>query len=284
MPRASHYLRGLASRRMELRRSRADARLQPQVRLGEGRPLLLSPHLDDAVLDCWSVLTGATPPHVVNVFAGKPPAGDPIPLWDRITGATDSAARVRERLAEDARALAAAGREATSLQFLDAQYRRPGMAVEPAQVDGALAAALTEPVSGVLGPAAIGGHPDHLLVRRYVRLLARHGFPVTLYADVPYCVMHGWPAWVDGRADDLHRDIDAFWGSFLAGVPELPPLRSARVVRLDDERAAAKLAALDSYATQMPALSYGGRDLLADPEIHRYEVFWDLPGPAAPRG
>ena len=80
------------------------------------------------------------------------------------------------------------------------------------------------------------------------------------------------------------RDIDAFWGSFLDGVAELAPLRSARVVRLEDERAAAKLAAMRSYATQMPALSYGGRDLLADPEIHRYEVFWDLAAPAGARG
>ena len=39
----------------------------------------------------------------------------------------------------------------------------------------------------------------------------------------------------------------------------------------------AKLAAMRCYATQMPALSYGGRGLLEDPEIHRYEVFWDLP-------
>jgi LmbE family N-acetylglucosaminyl deacetylase len=283
MPQASHYLRAISSRWRELRRGRADARLQPQIRRGEGRPVLLSPHLDDAVLDCWSELTGEAPPRVVNVFAGVPAGGAPVPLWDRITGAGDSSARVRERLAEDAQALAGAGCEASNLQFLDAQYRRPGEPVEPAHLDRALASALAEPAHRVLAPAAIGGHPDHVLVRRYARLLARHGFAVTLYADLPYCVMHGWPSWVDGRASDPHRDIDAFWSSFLAGVGELPPLRSARVVRLDEERAAAKLAALRSYATQLPALSYGGRDLLADPEIHRYEVFWDLAAPAGPR-
>lgn len=282
MPRASHYLRGLESRRRELRRARADSRFEPILRRGEGPALLLSPHLDDAVLGCWSVLSGESPPRVVNVFAGAPAPRAPVPLWDRITGATDSAARVRERLAEDAQALAMAGCEARSLQLLDAQYRRPGEPLEPQDVDRALAAALQETPGRVLAPAAIGGHPDHVLVRRYARLLLRHGFAVTLYADLPYCVMHGWPSWVDGRDPDPRRDVDAFWSSFLADVPELPPLRSARVTRLDDAGAAAKLAALRCYETQMPALSYGGRDLLADPEVHRYEVFWDLAELTAP--
>lgn len=284
MARASHQLRGLLSRSRELRRDRADARFEPRIRRGEGQALLLSPHLDDAVLDCWSELTGDSPPRVANVFAGTPEAGVPVPLWDRITGAGDSAARVRERLAEDARALGHAGCEAAYLPLLDAQYRRPGEGLGPADVDRALVAQIDQPVGRVLAPAALGGHPDHVLVRRYARLLSRHGFSVTLYADLPYCVMHGWPSWVDGREPDPSRDIDAFWSSFLSGVAELAALRSARVVRLEDDRAAAKLTALRSYTTQMPALSYGGRDLLADPEIHRYEVFWDLAPGAGLRG
>src|SRR5213075_2833374 len=38
--------------------------------------VILSPHPDDAVLGCWSVLEGADAPvHVVNVFAEIPSAG-----------------------------------------------------------------------------------------------------------------------------------------------------------------------------------------------------------------
>jgi hypothetical protein len=33
---------------------------------------------------------------------------------------------------------------------------------------------------------------------------------------------------------------------------------------------------MSAYATQFPALSFGGRGMLADPEIHRYEVSWEL--------
>src|SRR5690348_14091165 len=112
MTRASHLLRRLDGRYRRVRAARRDARFEPRIRPGDGPPLLLSPHLDDAVLDCWSVLTARPAPRVVDVFAGIPPAGAGAPLWDRITGAPDSAARVGERLEEDARALGAAGAEA----------------------------------------------------------------------------------------------------------------------------------------------------------------------------
>lgn len=235
---------------------------------------MLSPHFDDAVLDCWSVLVGRGDVRVVNVFAGVPVAGT-LAAWDAITGARDSAERVRERIAEDARALACAGRGAVGLPFLDAQYRHaaPGPSLD--KLDRALTAHVRG-ASRVYAPAGIGGHADHLLTRRYVRMLARAGIPVTLYADLPYCVLHGWPDWVDGGETDPHRDIDAFWRSFLQGVPELPPLRSGRVVRLDDDAAAAKLAAMRDYATQLACLDYGGGRVLSDPEIHRFEVYWDF--------
>jgi LmbE family N-acetylglucosaminyl deacetylase len=282
MPDARHILRRLNARRRELQHARQDAALQPTIVAGASRTLVLSPHLDDAVLDCWSVLGGEESVTVANVFAGVPQDGARVPLWDRITGATDAAARVRERLAEDRAALARAGREPLSLPLLDAQYRGSGRPLGPADIDRELSARLPGTFARVLAPAAIGGHPDHLLVRRYARALLRCGLAVTLYADLPYCVLHGWPGWVDGRAAEPFRDVDAFWQSFLAGVPELPPLRSARVARLDDERAAAKLEALRCYRTQLPALGYGARGLIEDPEIHRYEVFWDLdPGARA---
>jgi hypothetical protein len=125
-------------------------------------------------------------------------------------------------------------------------------------------------------PAGLGGHVDHLLTRRYGRMLLRTGMAVELYADLPYCVLHGWPGWVDGRAPEANRNVDAFWSSFLEDVPEMGPLRSARVERLDDAAAAAKLEAMSCYGTQFPCLSYGARGLLSDPEIHRFEVRWEL--------
>ncbi len=259
------------------RAAREEGGLRPQLRFEQGAcALILSPHFDDAVLDCWGVLAGPGEVEVVNVCAAAPGAGT-LALWDSITGAGDSAQRVGERVAEDEAALAVAKRTPHNLTFLDAQYRRPPaptLAGLDAQVSAAVPAA-----SRVYAPAGIGSHPDHQLVRRYARQLLRSGMPVVLYAELPYCVNHGWPTWVDGRPEDPHRNVDAFWSSFLGDVPELRDLRTAEVVRLDDALAASKLEAMRCYRTQLSALSYGARGLLEDPEIYRYEVRWELARP-----
>ena len=257
------------------REARELSRFRTALRFDAGAPaLLLSPHWDDAVLDCWSLLSGEEPLAVANLFAGSPAPGSLAP-WDAITGARDSSERTRERLAEDARALALAGRRPVNLALLDAQYRagRPGPG--PGEIDQLLSREVTA-VSRVYAPAAIGAHSDHLLTRQYARRLFADAIPVTLYAELPYCVLHGWPHWVDGRAADPHRVVDVFWSQFLGQVSELGALRDATVVTLTHEQAAGKLEAMHSYETQLPGLHYGGRGLLDDPEIHRYEVRWEL--------
>lgn len=271
----------LLRRSARMRAAREERRFHTQVRFDPDAPeLLLSPHWDDAVLDCWSLLADAGRAlTVVNVFAGMPPAGT-LTRWDAVTGARDSAVRAQERTDEDAEALARAGREPLSLPLLDAEYREPDPPYGLDDLDRALAAAAPA-ASRVYVPAGIGANEDHMLVRRYGRMLLRAGIPVTLYAELPYCVLHGWPHWVDGREPEPTRDVDAFWLSFLVSAPELPPLRDAVVERLDPALAAAKLAAMDHYRTQLPSLSLGGRGLLRDPAIHGFEVRWELNGAQA---
>jgi LmbE family N-acetylglucosaminyl deacetylase len=268
---AKSLYRGLRARRSVHEESRFQTRLRVDPQAPE---LVLSPHWDDAVLDCWGLLASSRELNVVNVFAGIPAAGR-LTIWDATTGARDSAERASERIAEDAVACARAGRTPLNLGFLDAQYRGPPPSPSLEELDLALTAR-TPSASRVHVPAGLGGHPDHRLARRYGRMLLRGGVPVALYAELPYCVLHGWPPWVDGRAPEPNRNVDAFWSSFLGDVPEMPPLRSAEVERLDDAAAAAKLEAMSCYRTQFPALSYGARGLLSDPEIHRFEVHWEL--------
>ena len=266
-------------RRAEAWRAAREARrFTTRLRHDPGAPeLLLSPHLDDAVLDCWDLLSSERELNVVNVFAGVPTPGS-LAIWDEITGADDSAGRVRSRVEEDARAHACAKRRPHNLSLLDAQYRAGRLSPSLGEIDRALAADV-QGASHVYVAAGIGGHADHLLARLYGRMLLRAGFPVTLYAELPYCVAHGWPAWVDGREPERYRNVDAHWMSFLDEVPELPPLRSAEVVRLDAPGGQAKLAAMRFYETQLPCLSYGGRGLLLDPAIHSFEVRWALVAP-----
>jgi LmbE family N-acetylglucosaminyl deacetylase len=231
--------------------------------------LLLSPHLDDAVLNCWSVLTSGCDQRVVNVFAGVPRPGF-VTAWDRACGADESAAHVRARIAEDLDVLGRVGHRAAYLRFVDGQYRSghpTARALDRAVSEVAPAASL------VYAPAALGfAPPDHLLLRAYARLLARHGMPVMLYADLPYAVRAGrWPAWVRGGQRQARDVQDAFWRPALRAVPEIIDVE---VVTLPPDVASAKLAAMRAYHTQFPGLDHDGR--LSDPRTHRYEVFWKL--------
>lgn len=228
-------------------------------------PLVLSPHLDDAVLDCWSVLTQPGRLNVVNVFAGMPPAGRTT-HWDRIVGASDSAELMRRRIEEDREALALAARTPVNLDFLEHQQREDSRPPKLKALDKALTKVVPA-ASRVYAPAVLGTpHPDHVRVRAYARACAAAGMRVLLYADLPYAVVYGWPHWVTGDARDPHLDVDAYWSERPAGEP--------RVVALDEAQAAAKLDAMRAYATQFPSLDRGPIGLLSNPKVHRFEVFW----------
>src|SRR3954453_24032777 len=222
---------------------RADARLRNRrfrtaLRFDPGAPVVvLSPHCDDAVLSCWSVLTGERETVVVNVFTQVPPEGT-LAHWDRLAGATDSAAFMRERIEEDVRALALAGRSPVNLGLADNQHRGDGRPPSWAELDLALVAQV-QGASTVYAPAVLGvRHPDHQLVRDYAMAL---GGDVRLYADVPYAIEYGWPAWVTGDEPDPHLDPEAFW-KLTPGRREPAGERAgAEVARLDAEAAARKL-------------------------------------------
>ncbi len=253
--------------------AREEGGLRSRLRVDSHAPaLLLSPHWDDAVLDCWSLLSSDEELNVVNLFAGIPPGGR-AGVWEAVIGARDSSERARERMAEDGRALALAGRAPLNLALLDAQYRRESRSTLGLEdLDRALAAAVPS-ASHVYVPAGIGGHTDHVLARRYGRLLLELGIGVSVYAELPYCTFHGWPSWVDGREPAPNRDVDAYWRSFLDGVPEMPPLRSAEIVRLDSAAASAKAEAIRCYEA---SLNYGVRHLMSEPAFSGFEVLWPL--------
>lgn len=268
---------GVGRRWRDARRSYAACRFRTALRCDpDAPPVLLSPHWDDAIFDCWSLLSSTPRLTVINVFAGIPPTGLTT-RWDRITGATDSASRARERIDEDADALETTGHTPLNLALLDAEYRAPAPAPSLPEIDRAVRG-VAPATARIYAPAALGQNQDHRLVRWYAQMLLHRGVPVSLYADLPYCVVHGWPHWVDGSPPDPHRDVDVFWHTFLTDVPELRNLRSARVTRLDDRSAEAKLRAMRRYRTQFPSLDAGAGGLLSNPATHRFEVVWDLDG------
>lgn len=255
------------ARTVRNRRFRSGLRTDP-----DAPALLLSPHPDDAVIDCWSVLTAPSAVRVLNVFAGMPGSGT-IAYYDRLAGSRDSAEHLRQRMADDREALSLAGRSPVNLGFLDRQYR--GGRPEPsfAQLDAAIAECAGA-AALVYAPAALGApHPDHTLLRDYALALARGGVPVCLYADVPYCVVYGWPPWVTGGPRRPHLDVDAYWELSANGTAPLTTREGAEVVRLSETQAAAKLAAMRTYR-EFHVLDRGPIGQLSNPDIHGYEVFW----------
>jgi LmbE family N-acetylglucosaminyl deacetylase len=228
-----------------------------------GEVVLLSPHLDDAVLSAWSVLRGPGPVRVVNVFAGSPSPTAPIGHWDARTGAEDSPGRVAERIAEDRVGLALAGREPLNLGFLDDQYRD-----RPVPHDE-LVAGLAEAVAGATAlhaAAGIRGHVDHLAVRVAATTLAhRLDVPLSLYAEQPYATRYGWPSWICGEQSDGRAEAD--WEPWVGDLRD-----AAHVERLDPAEIEAKLNAMRTYRTQFAALEHDSLRGLADPAMCGIEV------------
>jgi LmbE family N-acetylglucosaminyl deacetylase len=234
---------------------------------------ILSPHLDDAVLSCWHVLSDPDDEvSVINVFAGVPEGLRAPAWWDEFTGATDSAERVRERIEEDRRALALARRQPTNLGFLDAQYRDRDQPLGPIlkQIEGQL-----PPDAHIYAPAAFADHPDHLLVREAALALREAGLNVSLYADLPHANVHGWPAWVPGAGRPATKDLAALaWERALKSTGLAAAQLSPTVHALDDEARDRKMAAVRMYRTQIRALEQFVDRPLSDREALGYEVDW----------
>ena len=232
--------------------------------------VILSPHLDDAVLSCWHLLGGPGEVSVINVFAGTPGPGGAPAWWDQASGATDSATRMAERLAEDREAVALAGRTATNLEFLDEQYEPVDQPIERIV---ARLRELIDPAVVVYAPAALGEHRDHERVRNAALELAASGQRVRLYADHPHAVRLGWPAWVNGHRHRLGPDVEELWNERLrdAGLVPTRPV----VHQLDAADRERKLAAVSAYRTQIPALASEFGDIEGFP-VFPYEFVWSL--------
>jgi hypothetical protein len=236
--------------------------------------VILSPHFDDAVLSCWHLLASAEEVLVVNVFAGEPTAGT-LGWWDRLAGATDSAAAVRRRIEEDRQALARAGRTAVNLPFLDSQYRQPDQT--PGEIVEALRGMLVADTR-IYAPASLGDHHrDHTAVRAAALALHAEGANVALYADLPHATVMGWPQWVlDGSSTGADRAGEQ-WATQLntTGVPVEQMMAATH--RLPAAVHASTVGAVLTYRSQIAPLQENFGASLDDPQLLGLEVDWRLP-------
>ena len=87
--------------------------------------LVLSPHLDDAVLGCGAWIAAHAGVRVLTVFAGAPSAAAPPTEWDAACGFAGAAEAIAARRAEDRAALELLGAEPEWLDWCDDQYGVP---------------------------------------------------------------------------------------------------------------------------------------------------------------
>jgi hypothetical protein len=123
----------------------------------------------------------------------------------------------------------------------------------------------------VYAPAALCGHPDHLLVRDCALALRGLGTDVRLYADMPHAVVFGWPGWISGEGDDRYLRPERLWAWWL-GTAGLDVGSMRADVRPMNGMLGAKRAAVAEYRTQEPALA-----LLAPEDRLGYELVWSIP-------
>src|SRR5881397_1979014 len=126
------------------------------------RPVLVvSPHLDDAVLSTGQFLAGRPNAVVVTLFAGHPPEGTATD-YDRKCGFTDSLDAVATRRDEDVNALAILRATPMQLDYLDQQYgEERDLGAMVIKLKAVIRAVAPEFVLAPLGLL----HPDHVIAR-----------------------------------------------------------------------------------------------------------------------
>ena len=154
------------------------------------RVVVVSPHLDDAVLSLGAALSRAARhgAHVtvLTVLAGDPASTVPAGEWDAQGGFRTEGAAATARRQEDARACSILGVAPRWLAFGDEQYG-------PAPEEEVVAAVRTE-LQGfdlILLPGFPLAHRDHELLNRLVLEQVRPETRLLLYAEQPYYLRTG---------------------------------------------------------------------------------------------
>jgi LmbE family N-acetylglucosaminyl deacetylase len=211
--------------------------------------LVVSPHLDDAVFSCGTLLAQHPGSGVVTALAGLPPDTSGVTEWDRASGFVSSTAAVAARRAEDRAGLAVLRAEPHWLDFPDSQY---GGSPDAEALAAALVDVLldTRPVS-VLLPLGLF-HSDHVLTHVAARLaVERVGLPWILYEDAIY---RCYPRLREEKLESLARDGHTL---SLVTVPADTPTKRAAVA---------------CYRSQLRALGTPGRP--GHDDVFAEERYW----------
>jgi LmbE family N-acetylglucosaminyl deacetylase len=164
-----------------------------------GEIVVLSPHLDDAVLSlgasvrAWS-RAGARV-RVVTVLAGRPRSTAAAGPWDAASGFATEGEATRARREEDRSACAIVGAEPSWMDHADQQYERGGTDDEIwTAIHDRIGAAPT-----VLAPGFPLLHRDHAWLGVLALMRRDRSWRFGLYVEQPYAIGSGRPRDHDGR-------------------------------------------------------------------------------------
>lgn len=147
--------------------------------------LILSPHLDDAVLSAGQYLAGRPDAVVMTLFAGTPQAETVTTAYDQQCGFGTAVEAMASRMDEDKLALAVLGCTDRHMPFPDHQYGEKRKFKDiVASIEQAIEELDPEYIVGPLGLI----HPDHQTTRDALLEVARgeeFDLPVWLYEDLP---------------------------------------------------------------------------------------------------
>ncbi|MGZ4694798.1 MAG: PIG-L deacetylase family protein [Acidimicrobiales bacterium] len=228
------------------------------------RPVVISPHLDDAVLSCGQFLAAHPGTTVVTVFSGIPERyPDPPSRWSILGGFTAEDDVVAARRAEDRRALDRLGATPRWLDFLESMFTADDDRPTEAEIADALDAVLDElEPTVVLVPFGLA-NAEHVIVHDASLRVRERGGPRPVewvaYEDIAYKHIPGQLAW---RVATLFKA--AVWPTPLA-MPVDPLLD-------------AKRAAVAEYTSQVRALE---ADWILWPRLDAPtpEQYWRLDAP-----
>ena len=228
------------------------------------RIVVISPHLDDAVLGCGRLLAAHPNATVIKVYAGAPETyPDPMTHWDRISGFEPGDDVLARRRDEDRAALDELGATPVWLDFVEHQYlERPDWVGAEQTADTLEAAVRAADPTAVLMPFGLA-NPDHGATHDAARVVRdRITDPAWFcYEDMGYKHIPGLLAWRIARM--FRRGL---W-----------PTPAAVPVDVDLAR---KQAAVSCYPSQLLALEAEWRvaEKLAAPAPEQH---WRLAPPPA---
>ncbi len=232
------------------------------MELDEGRLVVVSPHLDDAVFSCGDLLAGRPGSVVITIFAGQPREYGVLTPWDQACGFRDGEDVVAVRRQEDSNALGLLGATPCWLPFLDSQYGRNG---DIREVADRLIAAVGEAGAGTVAAPLGLFHSDHVAASEASILAGKltGGTSWYFYEDALY----------RADANRVQERVEALRQRGFVLEHYQGPARASCLKRQ----------AVQSYRSQLHALQLahaGGRDDILRPETYWRVLGWPAEGRA----